>query len=282
MINANEKVKLLKSYFLQRPDVTMAFLFGSYAKNTAISESDFDIAIYFEPETKAIEWEEERFYPQEDKIWGDVEKLAGLKTDLIVLNRAPASLAFSVIQGGVPIVIKDRALYLRFLLTISSAAEYFREFTKDFWAIKQRASSLNEADKNRLIRITDFMETELNDYSKFINLEQGAYEANTAVRRNVERWVENIVNSSIDIAKIILASEKKRIPQTYREVMEELALLDNFDKNSAERLAAFAKLRNILAHEYLDIRFRQIKRFIQESEPAYKELLRFVKSLLLK
>ncbi|MBF8277415.1 MAG: Polbeta protein [Candidatus Brocadiaceae bacterium] len=36
----------------------MAFLFGSYAKATAHRESDVDIAVYFRPKTKYLEWEE--------------------------------------------------------------------------------------------------------------------------------------------------------------------------------------------------------------------------------
>ena len=259
----------------------MAFVFGSAVKGTATTESDVDIAVYFTPKGKELEWEETQVYhDKEDKIWGDVEHIVGARTDFVVLNRAPATLAATVISEGVPITIKDYAMYLRFFLNISSAAEYFREFTSDFWAIKQRSRSLTDIDRDRLIRIADFLETELNEYPVFTSLNQKIYESDAAMRRNAERWAENIVNSSIDIAKIILASEKKRIPQTYREVLKELSLVDDFKEDIAEKLARFAKLRNILAHEYLDIRFAHIKNFIQESELAYRELLGFVKSFI--
>ena len=45
-------------------------------------------------------------------------------------------------------------------------------------------------------------------------------------------------------------------------------------------MADFTKLRNILAHEYLDIRFKQIKKFIDDAQPAYQYLLNFAKNLL--
>ncbi len=163
---------------------------------------------------------------------------------------------------------------------ISSAAEYFREFVRDFWAIKQRSMSLTEDDKERLARVADFLETEVRYYSEFAGITQDSYESNAALKRNVERWAENIVNSSIDIAKILLASRKKRMPQTYRDVLRELSLIEGFSKGAADKLAQFAKLRNILAHEYLDIRFAHIKMFIDDSEAAYKKLLDFVKVLL--
>lgn len=275
-----EKIELLNDYFSKRPDITMAFVFGSYARGEEISESDFDIAIYFKPEGKSIEWEETKYYPDEDKIWGDIEKIAGLNTDLVVLNRVSSTLVFSILQEGLPIIIKDRSFYLRLFLAISSAAEYFREFVSDFWAIKQRSLSLLPDDKERLIRIVDFLETELADYPAFAGINKKIYRTDTPFRRNVERWVENIVNSSIDIAKILLASEKKKLPQTYREILQELSLIENFEAKTAEQLSQFSKLRNILAHEYLDLRFEQIKRFVQEAEPAYKKLTDFVKRVI--
>lgn len=104
------------------------------------------------------------------------------------------------------------ALFLRLFLAVSAAAEYFREFVSDFWKIKERSASLSEIDRNRLIRIVDFLTAEAAEYDKFKALDQKIYESDAAARRNIERWAESIVNSSIDVAKIILASEKKRIP----------------------------------------------------------------------
>lgn len=280
MENIKKKIGLLNDYFAKRPDVAMAFVFGSRAKGLSTAESDLDIAVYFWPKSGELEWEGTDYYAGEDKIWLEAEKIAGMRVDLVVLNRAPATIAFAAIQSGRPLAIKDHSLYLRFLLAVSSAAEYFLDFTRDFWAIKQRSASLNEIDKERLIRIVDFLEMELADYSKFAGITQRVYESDAAARRNLERWAENIVNSSIDAAKIILASERKRIPQTYREILQELPLVRNFNAETAEKLAQFAKLRNILAHEYLDIRFGQLKKFVAESAPLYQELAGFVKSFL--
>jgi len=40
------------------------------------------------------------------------------------------------------------------------------------------------------------------------------------------------------------------------------------------------RLRNIIAHEYLDMRWASIKKFISETEPLYKEFLEKVKAYL--
>lgn len=280
MSGTKEKIELLKDYFSRRLDISMAFVFGSYAKEQQISESDFDIAVYFVPEGRAIEWEEEKYYPGEDEIWADVEKIVGINTDFLVLNRVSSPVAFSAVSEGIPIVIRDSYVYLRFFLMISSAAEYLWDMSEDFWAIKQRSMSLTESDRERLRNCVDFLESEIKYYPDFVNLTQQDYESVIITRRNVERWIENIVNASIDIAKITLASEKKRIPQNYREIFNELLLIEGFPKTAAMNLGKFAKLRNILAHEYLDIRFSRIKEFLNETGPLYKEFLDFMKNFL--
>jgi uncharacterized protein YutE (UPF0331/DUF86 family) len=65
-----------------------------------------------------------------------------------------------------------------------------------------------------LVKHINFLEKELDDYKKFHSLSWNEYSDNRDKRRNVERWIENIVSSSIDIARIILASEGKILPDT--------------------------------------------------------------------
>ena len=274
------KLQLLKNYFEERDEIVMAFLFGSAAKGATLPDSDIDITIYFKPEGKKLEWEEEKTWPEEDKIWAEIERILAQNVDLLVLNRAASSIAFNVLQTGKPIIIKDKFLYLRFFLTISSAAIDFREFIKDYRLIRDRSFSLTDEDKIRLDDLIDFLNEEIKYYEQFYNLDQLTYERDRAQKRNVEHWVESIVVSSIDIAKIILSSEKISLPGNYREILEYLALLGNFDKNIAKELGVFAKLRNIITHEYLDIRWQQIQKFIATSRSLYEYLVNFAKKQL--
>ena len=132
-----EIIKILKNYFERRDDVLMAFLFGSHAKVVSHKESDVDIAVYFKPKSGHLEWEEfDIRYDAEDEIWLDVERLLKQNVDLIILNRARCSIANSALNG-IPIVIKDRGLYLDFMLRITTESEDFRETVEDYWRIKQ-------------------------------------------------------------------------------------------------------------------------------------------------
>ena len=99
-------------------------------------------------------------------------------------------------------------------------------------------------------------------------------------RRNLERWIENLVNCSIDISKVLLVVDERRIPQTYKEILREIGTVSSFDEEFGEALSRWATLRNILAHEYLDMRWKSINDFLQSAEPVYKRLVDTVKSLL--
>lgn len=279
MAISQKKLADLKHFFSQKPEISMAFVFGSHAKGQPISESDVDIAVYFKPIGRELEWEEERDY-NEDRLWVEIESIVGQDTDLVVLNRARSTLASEILRTGIPIIIKDRGLYLRFLLTISSAAEDFRKIIMDWWAIKERSRSLTEEDRLKLVNIADFLTTELEDSSEFTAINQSEYFSNPHKRRELERLVENIANASIDIAKTILASQKERLPDTYVKIMLSLGKLPGFDEKVAENLSNLAKLRNLLAHEYLDIRFAKIRKFLDSAADLYGYLLDFTKKFL--
>ncbi len=135
-------------------------------------------------------------------------------------------------------------------------------------------------DRERLIRYVDFMESELSDFPKFLKIDWKTYNNDRDTRRNLERWIENIVNCSIDIAKVILALEERGIPSSYKGMLKELGATQHFDEAFGENISQWASLRNILAHEYLDIRWTPIKQFIQTAEPIYRRLVNTIKPFL--
>jgi predicted nucleotidyltransferase len=132
MITNTEK-DALTQYFEKRNDIAFAFLYGSQAHGYATRLSDVDIAVYFYPrERRPIEYESENNYDGEDEIWGDLERFLKKEVELLVLNRAAATVAASAIKG-IPLAINDWGLYLDFMLVISDVAADFTELTvKDY------------------------------------------------------------------------------------------------------------------------------------------------------
>ncbi len=273
-----EILEKLKGYFAGRDEVVMAFVFGSHAKGIARAVSDWDIAVYFKPYEYG-ELETGKDYEGESRIWGDVSHIVKQDADFLVLNRARPQLVFSILNTGIPLAVKDRKLYLDLLLKTHYEAVDFWGFAKEFWQIRERSTSLTREDEASLVEHLTFLENELKDLEKFKNLTWHEYSQEGSKRRDVERWVENLVMASLDIAKIVLSSEKKELPQTYRETLKVFGAL-YINESFGEKIAQFAELRNIIAHEYLDIRWSRIQRFVDAVEELYKEFIPEVKKLL--
>lgn len=108
--------------------VKFAFLFGSYARQKSISESDVDVAIW--PETGTA--------PEKiNTLWGEIENLTKKNVDLVELPKARPTIAWAALRG-VPLVIKDRRLYLKTLLSVSDEAEDMQDFTLDLFQRRQK------------------------------------------------------------------------------------------------------------------------------------------------
>lgn len=140
---------------------------------------------------------------------------------------------------------------------------------------------LDRLDKERLLRIIDFLSAELTDLrNKFLEIEFKNYQANSDLRRNLERCIENIVNSSLDTAKIILITEKLAVPDTYRDYFFSLSAKDFITTEIADTLAEGVRLRNILAHQYLDIRWKRIEDFLKNDWMQYEAYIDRLKKYL--
>jgi len=139
---------------------------------------------------------------------------------------------------------------------------------------------MRNIDIERMMRIINFMEIELSDLKGFKRIEYREYQEDRDKRRSLERCIENVVNASLDIAKILLASQDSEIPDTYRQYFMILSASGLIAESSASRLAEGVGLRNILAHQYLDIRWRSIKKFLSENIEIYFEWLEIARRLV--
>lgn len=266
------EIQQLKEYFERQDDVSIAFVFGSYARGKEMAESDFDVAVYLKERDKDIE--------KEDKIWSDITEILKKEVDLVCLNYAPATLVSNVIRTGIPLVIKNKRLYRKVYLRSTLEAEDFLQFLKGFWRIKQRARSLSDEDEPRLLARIDFLKTHMEESGRFQDLTFDEYQKDIDKRRIVERWAENIINASIDTAKIILASEKRLMPKTYEEALRDFGILSGLTGDESKRFAGFAHLRNILAHEYLEVLYERLHDFIKNSPLLYKKVFNFLERYL--
>jgi predicted nucleotidyltransferase len=105
------------------PGVQFALLFGSRAGGRPRPDSDWDIAIHFDPTLS-----ETARRAACDRLIAALEP--ALRVDLIVLNDAPALLAHRALQGE-KLIVNDQTAYVRFFvrtLALSGDEQYWRDF----------------------------------------------------------------------------------------------------------------------------------------------------------
>ncbi len=108
---------------------------------------------------------------------------------------------------------------------------------------------MREELKHRMLKHLNFLEMEMRDYSKFKKLTWLDYTTDADKRRSVERWTENIINSSIDISKNILTLEGINLPDNYKEMVLLTSSIKGFGFDKAELLAQWVKFRNIISQD---------------------------------
>jgi uncharacterized protein YutE (UPF0331/DUF86 family) len=114
----------------------------------------------------------------------------------------------------------------------------------------------------------EFARTELADLAEYASLDWVAYQADARARRNVERIADNVANATIDIAKILLAAGRAAVPETYRDVLAATVPAGLADASEAAELVQLARLRNTLAHRYLDYKWEILKWFLEDGRLA--------------
>ena len=260
------------------PHLLFGFLFGSAAAGRLRSDSDVDVAVY-QVSMGKLEIEVERDLEREADIQIAVERATQRNVELLNLNAAPATVCAAAVLTGRPVLMRDAAFYFRYFLAVTAATSEFLRTEREFRAIRSRSRSLTDADKSRLQRTLDYVETELQDRSKFRGVTLQHYRTDRDVRRNVDHWILMLINAALDIGKIVLASQRRPVPYTYGQILAELESVEHFSDLGGQ-LQPLAPLRNVLAHEYLELRFDRVARFADTGAPAIGRLAKLAQEWL--
>ncbi len=103
----------INTFFLDKPEVLTAIVFGSYARETFTDKSDIDIAILMHhaklPSSyQILQWQE------------DLVDLLRKKVDLVCLNTASPILGVQVVQEGKTVFINDTKTFAEFKMYLFS------------------------------------------------------------------------------------------------------------------------------------------------------------------
>jgi uncharacterized protein YutE (UPF0331/DUF86 family) len=124
----------------------------------------------------------------------------------------------------------------------------------------------------------DYLEKEvkfLSGYEKEIDWK--VYQSERSKRLEIERWVESLINATLDISKMLLTIRGEEIPETSREVLFRIGSHIYSREAEAETFSELARIRNTLAHRYLDMKWGDIKRFVEIAIRVFPPFFDFIK-----
>jgi len=137
---------------------------------------------------------------------------------------------------------------------------------------------LPQKDKLKLVPHVNYLEKELQFLSKYKKeVDWKVYQSIREKRLELERWIECLINATLDISKMLITLRGVDVPETSREVLFKIASQVYKTESEAETFSQLAKIRNTLAHRYLDIRWQDIKIFLQIAPEIYPPFLEYVR-----
>lgn len=138
---------------------------------------------------------------------------------------------------------------------------------------------MHQVDKTKLIPHIEYLEKELSFLSVYKDeIDWKVYQSQRSKRLEIERWVECLINATLDISKMLLIIKGEELPETSREILFAIGSHIYTKEEDAGAFSELAKIRNTLAHRYLDIKWQDIKRFFQMASKLYPAFLDYIKN----
>ncbi len=101
-----EKFSKFITIMEEDPDILLAYLFGSHARNEAGPLSDIDLAVLLRPAS-----EKDLFAKKLNLLKELTTLFTGTDIDLVILNEAPLVLKFNILKDSKPLYICDNNLH---------------------------------------------------------------------------------------------------------------------------------------------------------------------------
>lgn len=108
-------------------------------------------------------------------------------------------------------------------------------------------------DKSLILRKLSTLDEYLKQINEYVNISSKDYEADWKTQRIVERTLQMMIETCLDVSGHIISDEKFRVPETYADMFRILVQNDILKESQLEAFEKMAKFRNIIVHDYEEI-----------------------------
>jgi len=105
-------------------------------------------------------------------------------------------------------------------------------------------------DKTLILRKLSELEQYLVQISEFSNITAEGYLKDWKIQRIIERTLQMMIETCLDVAGHIISEERYRVPESYADmfkILQENGILEETLLNTLDKMAKF---RNIIVHTY--------------------------------
>ena len=105
-------------------------------------------------------------------------------------------------------------------------------------------------DKPLILRKLSDLDEYLGQMGEYASITVEAYANDWKVQRIVERTLQMMIETCLDISGHIISDEKWRVPETYADIFRILVENDLLDESRLDVFVKMARFRNIVVHDY--------------------------------
>lgn len=240
-------------------EVYAVVLFGSYARGE--SYRDVDIALLVEEAVDSFEKRLE-YQPVDERF------------DVQVFNSLPIYIRKEIVEEGKILYCGDRGrLYDVYLRTIQEF-DAFKPIYDDY--LRAVLHDGGRVDRTRVLTKLDQLTGYYQELNEVFPTDYAEYE-NTVVKRAVERLIQLLVETCIDICHLIAKGENLGLPSNEEDIFDKVDEAEIISHELIVKLREMRKFRNLLVHRYGtvdDQRAHENIRDNKEDFPRFKEEVR--------
>lgn len=138
-------------------------------------------------------------------------------------------------------------------------------------------------DRNVVLRKLSELDIYLAQLKEFSNITLEHYKADWKMQRIVERTLQIIIESCVDIANRIISDSGMRPPKTYADTFRVLSENGIIATNLFTVLEKMAKFRNIVVHQYEEVDAEIVmvilEKHLRDFEEFKKTILAYIKAI---
>lgn len=105
-------------------------------------------------------------------------------------------------------------------------------------------------DKTLILRKLSTLDEYLKQISEYVNVTLEAYAGDWKIQRIIERTLQMMIETCLDISGHIISDEKFRMPETYADMFRILVEKGILSKSRVDAFEKMARFRNIVVHDY--------------------------------